>query len=314
MLTFADDTKIVSKVSTVTDTLNLQSNLNKIITWSQQNNMELNQNKFEFISFKLNTDNVNLKLLKSLPLYNEYLTYKITESIDLSASLWVRDLGIFIDNKLNWSQHISKITQKCKQICGWILSVFYSRENTLMMTLFNYLIRSRLEYGCELWNPYLIRDINSIEQIQRSFTYKIRNIKHLNYWERLSILNITSLQRRREKIIILHIWKILNNQYPNSMNIEFKEHNRNKAIKVVLKPLPKLKGLALSKYEESFHIKGGKLWNVLPPDLTKIPILNNFKIKLQKFLDKIPDKPPLPGYPYQNDNSIIKQCLHLNNN
>lgn len=276
--------------------------------------MELNQNKFEFISFKLNTDNVNLKLLKSLPLYNEYLTYKITKSIDLSTSLWVRDLGIFIDNKLNWSQHISKITKKCKQICGWVLSVFYSRENTLMMTLFNSLIRSRLEYGCELWNPYLIRDINSIEQIQRSFTDKIRNIKHLNYWERLSRLNITSLQRRREKIIILHIWKILNNQYPNSMNIEFKEHNRNKAIKVVLKPLPKLKGLALSKYEESFHIKGGKLWNVLPPELTKIPILNNFKIKLQIFLDKIPDKPPLPGYPYQNDNSIIKQCLHLNNN
>ena len=32
ILTFADDTKIISKISTVEDTVNLQQNLNSIIT------------------------------------------------------------------------------------------------------------------------------------------------------------------------------------------------------------------------------------------------------------------------------------------
>ena len=312
VLTFADDTKVVSKVSTVTDTLNLQLNLNKIISWSHHNNMELNENKFELMSFKLNTDNNNVKLLKSLPLYNEHTIYYATKQIDISPSPWVRDLGVLVDNKLNWSKHISTICKKSKQISGWVLSVFYSRKKSIMLTLFNSLIRSKLEYGCELWSPYLIKDINCIEQIQRSFTFRIENMHELNYWDRLSTLNISSLQRRREKIIIIHIWKILNKMYPNSSNLDFKEHSRTNSIRAILKPLPKLKGMALTKYEESFSIRGAKLWNLLPPELTKITNLNLFKIKLGHFLEKIPDKPPIAGYPYLNNNSLLKQCLPLN--
>ena len=258
VLTFADDTKIVSKVSAVADTVNLQSNVNNIISWSQSNNMVLNKNKFEYISHKLSTDNQNLKLLKSLPLYNEHMTYKASECIDIPPSTWVRDLGVYVDKELNWDHHIFTITKKAKQISGWVLSVFYSREKNIMLTLFNSLIRTKLEYCCEIWCPYLMKHINTLEQIQRSFTYRIDGMKDFDYWERLSILKITSLQRRREKLIILHIWKILNNIYPNSINLQFKEHHRTTAIKAILKPLPKIKGKSLTKYEESFQINGAK--------------------------------------------------------
>ena len=136
-------------------------------------------------------------------------------------------------------------------------------------------------------------------------------MQNSNYWERLDALKITSLQRRREKIMIIHVWKILNGLFPNSINVDFKEHSRTKAIKAVLKPLPKLKGISLTKFEESFHIKGPKLWNMLPPELTKETDLNTFKFKLNKFLTKFPFKPPIHGYPYQNNNSLLKQCLLL---
>ena len=124
-----------------------------------------------------------------------------------------------------------------------------------------------MEYCCEIFDPYLIKNINSLEQIQRSFTNKIQNMKHLNYWERLANLNIFSLQRRREKIIIIHFWKILNNFNPNSINVTFKEQERTKSIKAILKPLPKLKGRALTVFEQSFSIKGAKLCYLLnlPP-------------------------------------------------
>ena len=274
--------------------------------------MVLNKNKFEYISHKLSTDNKNLKSLKSLPLYNEHMTYKASGCIDIPPSTWVRDLGVYVDNELNWDHHIFTITKKAKQISGWVLSVFYSREKNIMLTLFNSLIRTKLEYCCEIWCPYLMKHINTLEQIQRSFTHRIDGMQDFDYWERLSILKITSLQRRREKLIILHIWKILNNIYPNSINLQFKEHHRTTAIKAILKPLPKIKGKSLTKYEESFQINGAKLWNLLPTELTKITKLNYFKVELNKFLKHIPDKPPIPGYPFQNDNSLIKQCLSLN--
>ena len=96
--------------------------------------------------------------------------------------------------------------------------------------------------------------------------------------------------------------------FPNSINLKFKLHERSGAIKAVLKPLPKIRGRVLSLHEESFIVNAPKLWNVLPAKLTKIDTLSSFSSELNKFLAKIPDKPPLPGYPYSNNNSLTVQC------
>ena len=189
-----------------------------------------------------------------------------------------------------------------------LCSVFHSREQYVMITLFKSLIRAKLEYCCEVWNPHLLKDIRRIEQVQRSFTVKIKGLKELDYWERLDKLKIRSLQRRREKQIILHVWKILNGVFPNSINLEFKETQRPKAIRAISKPLPKVKGRILTLYENSFIINSVKLWRILPPKLTYVDDLNKFKLELDSFLNTIPDKPPLPNYPYQNKNSLIEHC------
>jgi hypothetical protein len=67
----------------------------------------------------------------------------------------------------------------------------------------------------------------------------------------------------------------------------------------------------LAKFDESFEVKAAKLWNVLPSRLSHISSLNLFKTELDNFLTKIPDEPPLPGYPYKCNNSIINHISAL---
>ena len=314
VLTFADDTKIVSKIGSEADSQNLQTNLNKIVDWSKNNNMELNVNKFELISHKYNKENDNLISFQSLPYHNQFTSYYASNDIVISPSSCVRDLGLFIDDSLTWDKHISTIVQKSKQICGWLCSVFYTRNSYVMLTLFKSLVRSRLEYCCEIWDPHLLKDIRRIEQVQRSFTDRIQGLKNLDYWNRLKTLKIRSLQRRREKTTILHTWKILYGIYPNDINLEFYEHTRTKSIKAKVKPLPKVGGKTLTSgktltlYDNSFIIKSAKLWNILPPKLSNINDFNKFKVELDKFLNDIPDEPPLPNYPFRNKNSLIEHC------
>ena len=38
-----------------------------------------------------------------------------------------------------------------------------------------------LEYCCQLWNPWKAKDIQAIEAIQRTCTYKVTEVRHLNY-------------------------------------------------------------------------------------------------------------------------------------
>ena len=254
--------------------------------------MQLNNNKFELIIHKSSTEHKNLNLLKQLPFFTVNQTYNISDTLVISPSPFVKDLGIIIDTKLDWKLHIETITKKCKQLIYWILSVFYNRDEHTLMTLFNSLIRSKIEYGSMVWNPHLTQDIVKVEQIQRLFTSKIIGMNDYNYWERLQKLNLMSLQRRRERMIILHTWKILYGFTPNDINLSFKEHARTFAIRAELKPLPSLRGAILTKYDESFSIKAAKLWNVLPPNLTRLSSQSFFKTSLDKFLWGVPDEPP----------------------
>ena len=153
-------------------------------------------------------------------LYGNF-SYEASNNIQLVPKTAVRDLGIIMDPMLDWKSHIEKISLDCRKLTGWILNVFITREKQTMMLLFNSLIRSRLEFCCELWDPYLIKYISKIEQIQRRFTSKIDGGKDLTYWERLKAFKISSLQRRRERQTIIYVWKIRNNFVRNDVNLQF---------------------------------------------------------------------------------------------
>ena len=64
----------------------------------------------------------------------------------------------------------------------------------------------------------------------------------------------------------------------------------------------------LTQYDESFTIKAARLWNILPPELTQITSLVEFKSGLDSFLSTVPDEPPIPGYPYKCDNFSVNIC------
>ena len=76
-----------------------------------------------------------------------------------------------------------------------------------MLTLFNALVMSRLDYGSQLWSPHLTKHINIIEKTQRSFSRYISGMQGLSYPERLTVLKLYSLQRGRERYIIIYVWK-----------------------------------------------------------------------------------------------------------
>ena len=56
---------------------------------------------------------------------------------------------------------------------GFMLRVFQSRKRSHMLTLLKSLVIPLLEYCCQLWNPWKAKDMQAIEVIQRTCTYKI---------------------------------------------------------------------------------------------------------------------------------------------
>ena len=142
-----------------------------------------------------------------------------------------------------------------------------------------------------------------LEAIQRAYTAKIREVQHLSYWDRLKCLNMMSLQRRRERYVIIHVFKIINNMAPNDLDMKF-HHSPRRGILCKLPPLVKKSKLKYqNQYDMSFPIIGGKLWNLLPKAIKLKTSLESFKTALTKFILQVPDQPPVPGI--ASDNSLL---------
>ena len=186
-----------------------------------------------------------------------------------------------------FEQHIIELCKQCTGLCGWILRTFSSRESTVMMTLFKSLVLSRLDYGSQLWCP---------TKIQKAFIKHIKGFSSVSYQERLSNLKIYSVQCRRERYIIIYVWKILENLVPNLVKpLQFYvSDRRGRLCSVSHVRLGHTGTLAYS----SFRWKGIKLFNSLPMhirNITAYPALV-FKKQLDLHLSPILDCPCTPNF------------------
>ena len=301
-LTFADDTKLIKAISSLLCKILLEEDLTSIIQWSIANNMLLHEDKFVVINYRLNTS----LLLRNLPFTAETCQYLTSEGQIMQCSNNTRDLGIYVSNDCSWSYHISQITGDARKMAGWVLGAFRDRSMGTMMTLYKSLIRSKVEYCCPLWNPSRISDIQTIENVQREFTRRINGLKEHNYWERLTELKLLSLQRRRERYSIIQVWKIKNGFAPNSVGMEFYESSRLGIRAKIPRFNYKAQVSISTAYDDSFGVKGARLWNILPMHVNSQSTLEAFKISLGKFLLKFPDRPPVVGYTPSNSNSLLE--------
>ena len=113
-----------------------------------------------------------------------------------------------------------------------------------------------------------------------------------------------SLQRRRERYIVIYVWKIIQVVAPNDISLALYFNDRL-GIKVHVPPHRQN-----SRLKESMSIIGHRLWYTLPKNTTLMESLQTFKSNVKKFFGQFPDRPPIKGYP-SSKNSILDYALNI---
>ena len=109
-----------------------------------------------------------------------------------------------------------------------------------------------------------------------------------------------SLQRRRERYILIHTYKIVNRLAPNDLNMQFYHNERRGSCCTIPAVIKSSKAKYQSLYDHSFHVIAAKLWNLIPKEIKSKPSINSFKNTLTRFISEIPDQPPIQGMPSNN--------------
>ena len=121
---------------------------------------------------------------------------------------------------------------------------------------------------------------------------------HTNYWDRLSDLRIYSLERRRERLIILYMYRFV----IGLIRIQFFEIFLERGLKVRRKFKQAAPANVKKMRQNSFFYRGAQLYNLLPEELRvhegidapNRKHVDSFKKKLDLFLMTIPDQPDIP--------------------
>ena len=157
--------------------------------------------------------------------------------------------------------------------------------------------------------------IRELESVQRSFTKRIDGMQDLDYHTRLQRLKLYSLERRRDRYIIIYVWRVINGFSPNldSSQIRTQNDDGRRGLECVVPPLIAASGRLQTICECSLAVNGPRLFNCIPKDLREFRgSPDAFKGRLDKFLQGIPDKPVLVGQPQSvNCNSVNSRVNEL---
>ena len=220
---------------------------------------------------------------------------------------------------------------KAERVSAWILRTFHSREKLPMVTLMKSLLIPTLEYGCVLWNPNQSKLRILIENVLCKFTSRVAMFNEIDeetglkrctteYWDRLKALKTYSLERRRERYLILFMYKIIMKIYPNP-GFDLSTIVLNDRLGVRMAPKVDLKAPQWVERLRTASIfsKGPRLLEAVLPHIGGVaaitnptPNLEKFKEDLDKLLTSIPDQPNVPGLKCPAlSNSILDQIRHM---
>ena len=189
-LLFADDIKLYNRISSTDDCKILQSDINAVLDWCDTNGMKINFQKTFFISFTRKTTSI------SFP-------YFYNGNNEITRISCVRDLGVMLDSKLFFHPHVDHVLSECFKMLGLIRSITYFFANIdCLISLFQCLVRSKLEFASVVWNSVTSSDSMKLERVQRKFIRLCyerfwQNRFDYNYENLLKIANFHTLHSRR---------------------------------------------------------------------------------------------------------------------
>ena len=150
---FADDCLLFRTIKSIDDTKILQDDLSKLGLWTSKWQMMFNAKK----CYTMRLHRKKEPIIQNYTMGDDVLTTVSSQAY----------LGVEIHEKLSWKPHIKAMTSRANKTLAFIRRNLWQCSSSVKQQAYTALVRSQLEYGASIWDPYRQNQIDSIEKIQR---------------------------------------------------------------------------------------------------------------------------------------------------
>ena len=247
---FADDNTLSKTNSDVyVLTKELCEDGQKTLLWFENNYMKANPAKFQGFTIikQSNQDSISLSL----------------SGVDIPITETIKLLGLYIDSKLKFDEHVSKLCKKAAFHVNAMRRISKYLDTKSLLKLFHAFIRSNFQYANVVWHFTSNASTLKMEKLQRRALQVVYNNYVLSYNELLVKAKIPSLYVSRIKTIATETYKCINKINPKFLHDLFQVNETEYLLRDqhrVVKPKVSTTTHGLN----SFSFEASKIWNDLP--------------------------------------------------
>ena len=274
---FADDTNIYFE----SDSLNhLQKVINKelrhVKKWLDANKLALNVEKTNFVIFH-SVQNI----------LNEGISIKIGNQ-HVRQAKYVKFLGLILDENLSWKYHLCELSKKLSRTCGIFFKIRHFLPSSALVSLYNSLFSSFLQYGIIVWGLtyevhtkpiYLLQ-----KKVVRAIAFKSFTSPSTPIFSDLKILKLYDLFDLK---LLSFVYESINMTSPVCFHNFFEsltsvhQYNTRQASKG---DIFMTQENTLQYGLRSIRYSGAKSWNEIPYIIKQSPSIMIFRFRLKSHL------------------------------
>jgi len=189
-------------------------------------------------------------------------------------------LGVVIDSKLPWSQHVKTVTNKANRVKSFLQRNPNSCPISVKANCYKSLIKPILEYACVIWALHTGKDISNIESVQRRAARFVFNdySPFSSVTEMMRKLNWQTLSCCRDHLKVITM-KIIHNLIAIPADIYLKPATTVYCTRGHSMKLNQLT-TRIDSYSHSFFPSLIRIWNSLSDDVIPSTTMAQFKRKL----------------------------------
>ena len=210
---FADDTKILKRIQSKKDSIDLQVDINALERWSKDWLLRFNLNKCHILTLGKHHNIIHAH------------QYQLNGH-ELEHVFMEKDLGVLLDQELKYSEHIAEKVKKANSMMGLMRISFSYLGPDMFNILYTSFVRPHLEYAQAVWSPHLRRDVTLIERVQRRATKLVEGLRVFSHTERLQTLNLPTLAFRRKINDMIEMYKHFHIYDSHSISDSFQRQER----------------------------------------------------------------------------------------
>ena len=261
---YADDTTFITENKDPAE-LELETNnkLQEAANWFKANKLTLNEKKTRTMNITPKKEDLTLKLK-----IGDSSIQHIDDKQKKEKAF--KFLGFWIDNKLNWKQHINHVTNKMKTANFILTKTKHIYNKKTKKLIYQSLGKSHFDFGITIWS-----NKNALDKIEKIQKRMIRNIECLKYnahtaehFKKLRILKAKDTLTLSSCVLVK---KSLLKKTPTNIQKIFKHTHSDR-------PQRYPNNIEISPSQSKIRHDIPKRWNSLPEEL-KIPTyrLNHLK-------------------------------------